>query len=86
VVVVSCHTLFQCNFIISWGIYIFPSLVSPCNIDPSNDLDHEDHMIDDAPTLETYLHVVYSKLGIKKGNYHAIKMFQDFWVAKFSWT
>jgi hypothetical protein len=48
----------QCNFIISWGIYIFPSLVSPCNIDPSNDLDHENHMTNDAPTLETYLHVL----------------------------
>jgi hypothetical protein len=44
-------------------------------------------MNEDVPTLETYLHVVYSKLvGIKKGNYNAIKMFQDFRVAKLPWT
>jgi hypothetical protein len=32
------------------------------------------------------LPIVYSKLGIKKGNYDAIKMFQDFWVANLPWT
>jgi len=61
------------------GAFTFsPPLFSPYNIDLSNDLDYEDHMIDDAPILETYLPIVYSKLGIKKGNYDAIKMFQDF--------
>ncbi len=69
------------------GAFTFsPPSFSPCNIDPSNDLDHEDHMIDDALTFETYLPIVYSKLGIKKGNYNVIKMFQDFWVAKLPWT
>jgi hypothetical protein len=43
-------------------------------------------MIDDAPTLETYLPTVYSKLRTKKGNYDAIKMFQDFLIGKLPWT
>jgi len=30
------------------------SLFSPCNIDPSNDLNHEDLMIDDVPILEKH--------------------------------
>jgi hypothetical protein len=30
----------------------FPPLFSPCNIDISNDLNHEDPISDDLPTLE----------------------------------
>ncbi len=84
-----CLVIFYSNVASSFhGAFTFsPPLFSPCNIDPSNDLDHENHMNEDVPTLETYLHVVYSKLvGIKKGNYNAIKMFQDFRVAKLPWT
>ncbi len=83
-----CLVIFYSNVVSSFhGAFTFsPPLFSLCNIDPSNDLDHENHMSDDVLALETYLHVVYSKLGIKKGNYDAIKMFQDFRVAKLRWT
>jgi hypothetical protein len=34
------------------------SLFSPCNIDLSNDLNHEDLMNDDVPILEKHLPIV----------------------------
>ncbi len=52
-----------------------PPLFSPCNIDISNDLNHEDPISDNVPTLQIDLLNVYFKLDIKKRNFDAISKF-----------
>jgi hypothetical protein len=38
-----------------------------------------------APPPKKGMHIIESKLGVKKRNYDASMKFQNFWVARFSW-
>lgn len=68
----------------SCGIFACsPPLFSPCNIDLSNDLNHEDPISNDVPTLEIDFLNVQFKLDIKKGILMPLKSFKTLGLQKF---